>query len=64
MSTHEHRTAETHPYDCKECDRRFAEPFALYQHAKIKHGCNQKPPRIHDDDDHLSEADYQTWMRL
>jgi len=62
MSDQQYRTKETHPYDCKECGRLFATVNALYMHAKDAHGTTLK--KIRQDDDHFTEADYQTWMRL
>ena len=62
MSDQQYRTKETHPYDCKECGRLFATVGDMYTHAKMKHGTVHK--KIRQDDDHFTEADYQTWMRL
>ena len=46
---------------CDECDKDFQSKGALDMHNRDKHGI--KIPRF-EVDGHLTEADYQTWMRL
>lgn len=48
---------------CERCDKEFKTYDALEMHNRDKHGI-KIPKRERNDDDHFTEADYQTWMRL
>ena len=59
--------------NCPECEKEFKTGFDCYQHHKDAHGLGKKVsyPKYRvrylnkePESDHLTEADYQTWMRL
>jgi hypothetical protein len=49
-------------HKCEECNKEFATYDAYRMHMNDKHDI--KLQRERNDDDHFTEADYQTWMRL
>ena len=48
-------------YSCDECIHKISDPDP---HGRREHAVNNPPQEVSRPDNHLTEADYQTWMRL